>query len=389
MKLQQTLICCSCFVANIIKHGGDSGPRSESCSRRRVGDSHGALHDPLNKNTQGRCFPLKISLFFASKLSGWYKQVVCVSLIPNLTGSDSVCTDTDRWAGSEHSGRSKAQKQSKFSQELVCRPSRDEQNKLTGWHRLSKEAQPLRHSKISKISKPKCSKMQRALARRPAQLRYGFSRLMRTFIYRTQTKSWKRPRRSHKVILCCFTLHSAEIHRVLRDMWEINRSRHRGIRNEKSQQLEAKQRLLRKAGDPRHRRPKSCRLAVTCTRLPVQAQEKPTNVLFTLNQNGFLSLNQSSEDPRALFTLHPPRPPPHAALHPNPKDHAVSKYGKWFLQPSVCWCWRWREEAEGWIFKLILTLQESERRDRAEQFRAAVPLKCPKQESFPRAPSIF
>lgn len=28
---------------------------------------------------------------------------------------------------------------------------------------------------------------------------------------------------------------------------------------------------------------------------------------------------------------------------------------KWFL--SACWCWR--EEAEGWIFKLILTLQES------------------------------
>lgn len=162
-------------------------------------------------------FSFENLFIFASKPPRWYKHV-CVSLLPNLTGSDSICTDTDRRAGGEHSGRSKAEKQNKFSQELVCRPSGDEQNKLTCWCRLSEEAQHLRHSKVSK---PKCSKTQRALARRPAQLRYGFSRLTHTFIYRvwTQTKSWKRPRCLHKVILCCFTLHSAKIHKVLQDMW--------------------------------------------------------------------------------------------------------------------------------------------------------------------------
>lgn len=63
----------------------------------------------------------------------------------------------------------------------------------------------------SKISKPKCSKTQRALARPSAQLQYGFSMWTRTFIYKvwTQTKRWKRPWLLDKFILCCFTLHSA------------------------------------------------------------------------------------------------------------------------------------------------------------------------------------
>lgn len=63
----------------------------------------------------------------------------------------------------------------------------------------------------SKISKPKCSKTQRALARPSAQLQYGFSMWTCTFIYKvwTQTKRWKRPWLLDKFILCCFTLHSA------------------------------------------------------------------------------------------------------------------------------------------------------------------------------------
>lgn len=162
---------------------------------------------------QTSMFSFENLFIFASKPPGWYKHVCFTTTKPHRKWQRMY----RYWSASRRrTFRPQQSRKQRFSQELVCRPSGDEQNKLTCWCRLSEEAQHLRHSKVSK---PKCSKTQRALARHPAQLRYGLSRLTLLFTRLGHRQSWKRPRCLRKVILCCFTLHSAKIHKVLEDMW--------------------------------------------------------------------------------------------------------------------------------------------------------------------------
>lgn len=150
---------------------------------------------PLNKNdSQTFEFCFQNLLFLPLSLQNMFCFTTTINLTP---------------CGQYVQQRSAAKpKQRKLSQKL--------NSSFSSMNRINKRVDSTTRRRFnicfhSKISKPKCSKTQRALARPSAQLQYGFSMWTCTFIYKvwTQTKSWKRPWLLDKFFLCCFTLHSA------------------------------------------------------------------------------------------------------------------------------------------------------------------------------------